>query len=441
MFKTLVSIFRHKKLRGQMFYTLAILTLFRFGASITIPGVRIEGTFDTNSFLGLVNMLGGGALKSFSLFALGVSPYITSSIVVQLLAHDVVPKWKEHLKSGENGKKALAAITKKLTLLLSILQAFALTRGMMFSGLIARLDTGQYIYVMIVLVAGAMITLFLGDKISEHGIGNGLSIIIFAGIVANLPYQVLQTFQIFVIGDSAQELFTGLLNFTFYMVAWYFLIAFMVFVDQSERKIPVQYSQSYDIKRKEEVSYLPLKVNIAGVIPIIFASSMVLAPASVASFFPEKAWALWINKYFTFNNPWAYGAFLILIFGFTFFQAFNSVNPEELADNLAQNSSFIPGIRPGNETKAYIERIIYRVATYGGLFLVFVAALPQIISNVIKVTTPLSIGGSAMIIVAGVSLETYRQIKGQLFQASYKGFTEDNYNQKEIQEKLEKGHW
>ncbi len=440
MIKTIVSILKNAQLRKQMFYTLGLLIVFRFGASITIPGVAIQNSFDTNSFLGLVNMLGGGALKKFSVFALGVSPYITSSIVVQLLAQDVISPWKEHLKSGENGKKALAAITKKLTLALSVLQGFALTKGMVNQGIIT-LNSTQFIYVMIILVTGAMITVFIGDKISEKGIGNGLSIIIFSGIVASLPYQLLQTFQIFVVGDSAQELFTGILNFSFYMVAWYFLISFLVFFDQSERKIPVQYSQSYDIKRKEEVSYLPLKVNIAGVIPIIFASSMLLAPAAIASYLPDSKTTAWITKTFNFQNPVAYTTFLLMIFGFTYFQAFLAVNPEELADNLANSSSFIPGIRPGKETKKYIARIIKRMAFFGGLFLLFVAALPVLISNVIKVSAPLSIGGSSMIIVAGVALETYRQIKGQLFQASYEGFGGQEQSDEEIRAKLEKGEW
>ena len=441
MLKTIISIVKNKQLRNQMLYTLGILFVFRLGASITIPGVSVQSSFDTESFLGIVNMLGGGALTQFSLFALGISPYITASIVVQLLAQDVIPKWKEHLKSGEHGKKTLALITKRLTLVLAILQGYTLTRAMITQGIIRIIGQGQFVYVMIILVTGAMITLFLGDKISEKGIGNGLSIIIFSGIVANLPYQILQTFQIFVVGDSAQELFQGVLNFTFYIAAWYFVIAFMIFIDQSERKIPIQYSQSYDIKRKEEVSFLPLKVNISGVIPIIFASSMILAPSAVAMFFPTQSWALWVNKYLTFTNPWVYATYLLMIFGFTFFQAHSSVNPEELADGLSKSSSFIPGIRSGDETKSYVNRILNRVSTFGGLFLVFIAALPAIITNLIKVSAPLAIGGSAMIIVAGVALETYRQIKGQLFQASYQGFAGNVANESELKEKIQKGQW
>ena len=443
MLKTLALIIKNSDLRSRILFTFFILIIFRIGSSITIPGVNVVSIIDNNSFFGIINMLGGGALSRFSLFALGVSPYITASIIVHLLSMDIIPSWKEYLKSGEVGRRELTKITKWMALILAIIQGFALTFALSNQKIIVFENRGiAFIFIILVLVAGAMATVWLGDQISNKGIGNGLSMIIFGGIVAGLPYQFFQTFEVFVVGDNAQALFAGILNFSFFILVWFLILALMVFIDESERKIPIQYSASYDIKRKEEVAFLPLKVNIGGVIPIIFASSIINAPRTIALFFPNAEWSWFIQKWFVLDSVHGLIAFVLLIYGFTFFQAHGSINAEEIAQNLNQSSSFIPGIRSGKETQRYIETVINRICILGGTFLAFVAILPFIVNAFSVVKTPLVLGGSSMIILVGVASETYNQIQGKLFQGSYEGFVKsDNAEEQELQEKLEKGEW
>ena len=443
MLKTLFLIIKNKDLRNRILFTFFVLMVFRLGSTITVPGVSIKNTIDSNSFFGIINMLGGGALTKFSLFALGVSPYITASIIVQLLSMDVIPSWKEYLKSGEVGRRELTKITKWMALILSFIQGFALTFAMSSQKIIAFDNRGiAFLFIILILVAGSSATVWLGDQISNKGIGNGLSMIIFGGIVASLPYQIFQTFEIFVVGDNAQALFSGILNFSFFILIWFLILAFLVFIDESERKIPIQYSASYDIKRKEEVSFLPLKVNIGGVIPIIFSLAIINAPRTVASFFPNDEWAWFIQKWFVIESFHGLIIFVILIYGFTFFQAHGSINSEEIAQKLNQSASFIPGVRSGEETERYLEKVINRICFLGGSFLAFVASLPLLINMFSNIRTPLILGGSSMIILVGVVSETYNQIQGKLFQGSYEGFVKsDSLEDVELQEKLDKGEW
>ncbi len=416
--------------------------VFRLGATITIPGVTITNTFENDSIFGIMNMLGGGALNQFSLFALGVSPYITASIIIQLLSSDVIPSLSQKAKSGEAGRKELQKTTKYLALVLSLVQGFALTYVMKSQGVISfESGTSIYIFIMVILAAGACFTVWLGDQISDKGIGNGLSIIIFAGIVANLPYQIFNTYNVFVDSGSAQTLFAGIMNFAFYMIGWLILLAFMTFINESVRKVPIQYAHKYDLNKKEEVPYLPIKVNTAGVIPVIFASALITAPATIAAFFPDREWAWFVEKWFNLNNIYGIIGFILLIFGFTFFQAHTQVDGDKIGEDLQKSGAYIPGVRPGEETKKYIRRIVNRITLIGALFLMFVAALPYILQRVLTVNPPLQIGGTALIIVVGVSIETIRQVQGRMAQKNYKSFVVSSEKAKVKKEEKEEFEW
>ncbi len=438
--KKLAAILTNKEIVNRIFFVVMILFVFRIGAAITVPGVTVQDVdFQANNALSLLNLLGGGALQSFSVFALGVSPYITSSIIVQLLGMDVLPALTELSKQGQSGRKKMEMTTRYLTLLLGAVQAYGIVRTMETSSFITLNDTSfwSYAYIVTVLVAGGMLVMWLGDQITTKGIGNGISVIIFAGIVRSLPLQIEGAYNNWVLltlGLDVTILLRGIFQFAIYVLAFILIIAFVTFIESSKRKIPVQNAGKSGSAQYAKASFLPMKINSAGVIPVIFASSIMLAPSVIVSFItganPNAEWLKifdssatvtmpWFNEE-TFQFPWGLIIYLLLTVVFTFFYSNLQINPQRMAENFQQNGSYIPGIRPGVETERYVTKVLNRITVLGASSLAFIAALPIILVllNIVP-DQSLALGGTGLIIVVGVALEINNQINGLLAGKSY----------------------
>ena len=439
--KKFIAIFKNKEIVRRIVFTIAILAILRIGAQLVVPGVTVTDEFkkamDTTSAFSLMNMLGGGALQNFSVFALGVSPYITSQIIIQLLSKDVLPALSELTKQGEQGRRKIEMATRYLTLMLGAVQAYGIIMSMENSNYVtvAGSDFWTYAYIIIILLAGTMLTMWLGDQITQKGLGNGISVIIFAGIVVNLPRQIGSAFMRWVSQNANHgnvELVKGVLQFSLYIVVLLLIVAFVVFTELAKRKIPVQNSGKSGGQNPSmaKASFLPIKLNSAGVIPVIFASSIMMAPSVIASFISsDAANAEWLKIFSyseTFTMPWFNGQtwempwglliYLVLIVLFTFFYSSLQINPPELAENFQKNGSYIPGITPGKETERYVAKVLNRVTCIGALALLFIAALPVVITltKVFGNDSTLALGGTGLIIVVGVALEINTQIEGLL---------------------------
>jgi preprotein translocase subunit SecY len=448
--KKFAAIFKNKELVNRIFFTVMVLFVLRIGAQIYVPGVsvnqdKLNELTNSGSTLALMDLLGGGALSNFSVFALGVSPYITAQIIIQLLSKDVLPALTELSKQGEYGRKKIEMATRYLTLLLGAVQGYGIIKTMENSDYISITlkTTGgaafwSYAYIVTILLAGAMLTMWLGDQITEKGIGNGISVIIFAGCVRSLPTQIKNAWVKWISNNTQQassQMVRGSFQFALYILALVFITGFVVFVELSKRKIPVQHANKGGGQSMARASFLPIKVNSAGVIPVIFASSIMSAPAVVASFISSDAanaeWLKIFNYNQTFTMPWFNGAtwkmdwglviYLALIIAFTFFYSEMEIDPEQLADNFQKNGSYIPGIRPGKETERYVGKVLNRVTFIGAMALAAISALPIIlvISNAFDGDSSLSMGGTGLIIVVGVALEINSQIDGLLAGKSF----------------------
>jgi len=385
-----------------------------------------------------MNILGGGTLQTFSIFALGVSPYITAQIIVELLATDVLPALSDLKRQGQYGRKKMEMATRYLTLMLGAVQAYGIIKTMETSDLVSFSTGSQawltYVYVVLVMMAGSMLVMWLGDQISVKGIGNGISMIIFAGIVCSLPSQISNAFTKWVtnnIGTPDASLITGVFQFILYILSFLLIVAFVTFIELSKRKIPVQHAgkgggQTASMSR---ASFLPIKINSAGVIPVIFASSIMMAPTVVAAFVGADTEAEWTHIFSSsqlthmgngFYFPWGLIIYVALTIAFTFFYANIQINPHQLAENFQKNGSWIPGIRPGNETERYVKKVLNRVTFIGAMALAAIAALPSILSlTIFKDSPSLALGGTGLIIVVGVALELNNQIDGLLAGKSF----------------------
>ncbi len=444
--KKIVDIFKNKEIVNRIFFTVIILFVFRIGAAITVPGVTVKDLdLNDNSALALMNLLGGGALQSFSVFALGVSPYITASIITQLLATDVLPALTELNKQGQYGRKKKEMTTRYLTLLLGSVQAYGIVKTMETTSYISITDTSfwNYAYIVTILVAGAMLVMWLGDQISVKGLGNGISVIIFAGIVRSLPLQIQGAYNNWVamsVGLDTPVFLKGIFQFSVYILSFLLIIAFVTFIEQSKRKIPVQHASKSGAGQKySQASFLPIKINSAGVIPVIFASSIMMAPSVIISFISgadtsaewlkvfsssELVTMPWFNDA-TWQFPWGLIIYLVLTVLFTFFYSNLQINPPQLAENFQKNGSYIPGIRPGNETERYVKKVVNRVTVIGATALAFIAALP-IVLVLLKIVPDqsLAFGGTGLIIVVGVAIEINSQIDGLLAGKSFDEVTQ-----------------
>lgn len=439
--KKFIDIFKNKEVVNRIFFTIMILFVFRIGSAITVPGIDAsalqEQISNSNNMLALMNLLGGGALSNFSVFSLGVSPYITAQIIIQLLSMDVLPALTELNRQGQYGRKKIEMATRYLSLLLAAVQAYGIIQTALNTDWISFIfeeNFLSYIYIITVMMAGSMLVIWLGDQITTKGIGNGISMIIFAGIVASLPNQIATAFNTWVVANwnlGSSETTKGVFQFILYVAAFIAIIAFVVFIELSRRKIPVQHAtKSAGSEKLTKASFLPIKINSAGVIPVIFASSILMAPSIIASFISSDALnATWV-KVFSYSElvdtggvkvPWGLMIYIVLIFAFTFFYANLQINPENLAESFQKNGSYIPGIRPGIETERYVRKVLNRVTLIGALSLCFIAALPVVLTltGVFGDDSSLALGGTGLIIVVGVALELDAQISGLIAGKSY----------------------
>lgn len=431
MFRTFADMFKNKDIRNRIFFTLAMLFVFRFGSAITVPGVDvtelIKGMQDSSLFA-MINMLGGGGLEQLSIFAMGVGPYITASIIIQLLSMDVIPALTELAKGGATGKKQIDRYTRYLAVVLSFFQASTLVYS--FSTqyktlLVNGSGWASILYVATLLTAGSMFILRIGDRISMKGIGNGVSMIIAAGIISRLPYQFTTAWQTLVDPSNSSATFNGILTFGLYIVSYLLIIVFVVFMQTAERKIPIQYTSSTVTTRKKDMTYLPLKINSASVIPVIFASAIMVAPLQICKMvWPAASWVKTLETYMGMQTPVSLVIYVVLILLFTFFYTKLQVDPEKIAENLGKSGTYIPGIRPGTETKEYVNKVLCRITVLGAIGLAFIAVLPHALPLIPGINLPQSmgIGGTGIIIVVGVAMETVKQIEGRLTQKSYRGF-------------------
>lgn len=414
MFQTMKQLFAptNKDLRGRILFTLGALMIFIIGT-----GVQVPGTADVTvnlGFLELINVMGGGALKQFSIFALGVMPYITASIIVQLLQMDIFPYFSELKDQGPVGRQKINQITRYMGIIFAFIEGFAFSYAFLGSGK----STIDYLYVATVLTAGTAFLLWLGDQVTQKGIGNGISLIIMAGIIATLPNMFITAFKS-LIGVSSILMWLGILLFALFVIVYFLIIIGVIFVEQAERRIPIQYANKTTSVYSNQ-SFMPIKVNTAGVIPVIFASSLLAIPATIAQFIKKEGFTNFVNNYLTYTKPMGFIIFVVLIFFFAYFYTFIQLKPEDLAKNLKENGGFIPGVRPGKDTEDYISKILSKLTIIGGVFLVIIAGLPILFSNLSKLPATVTIGGTSLLIVVGVALETYKQLEGSLVSRNYK---------------------
>lgn len=435
--KKVAAFFHNKDVLNRILFTLAIFLVFRIGSAITVPGVNVSDNIwnDTTSSFSLLNMMGGGALQNFSILALGVSPYITSQIIIQLLSMDVLPSLSNMSKEGESGRKKLDVVTRVLSVALAAVQAYGIIVALKNSNGITLSDDSAWGYTKIIvyMVAGTLILTWLGDQITDKGIGNGISVLIFEGIISSLPSQIANAFTSY-LGDKIQTgdaslILEGAVQITVYLLALVLIVVFVTFIEKSHRKLPVSHSntsQSTELE-SQQASFLPIKVNASSVMPVIFASSIMVAPSIIISLFNNgstPAWALKIQEVFNyqamttmgdnFAMPWGTIIYAILIIAFSYFYAQLEINPERIAENFQQSGTYITGIKPGVETERYISRVLNRITFIGSMALTLIALIPVILSLTGAVPQSLSLGGTGLIIVVGVALEINNQINGIL---------------------------
>ncbi|RAK16762.1 protein translocase subunit secY/sec61 alpha [Anoxybacillus vitaminiphilus] len=428
MFQTISNFMRVGDIRKKIIFTLLMLIVFRIGTFIPVPNVNTDvlKLQDQVNVFGVLNTFGGGALQNFSIFAMGVMPYITASIIVQLLQMDVVPKFTEWSKQGEVGRRKLAQFTRYFTIVLGFIQAFGMSYG--FNNLVGGLliknpGIPTYLLIATVLTAGTAFLMWLGEQITAKGVGNGISVLIFAGIVSGIPSTLNQIYaQQF--ENAGEDLFLRIVTVLLIALAVIAVIVGVIYMQQALRKIPIQYAKRLEGRSSVggHSTHLPLKVNPAGVIPVIFAVSFIITPPTIASFFGSNDVTLWIRKTFDYTQPVGMIIYVALIIAFTYFYAFVQVNPEQMAENLKKQGGYIPGIRPGRNTQEYVTKVLYRLTFVGSLFLAAIAVLPVFFIKFAELPPSAQIGGTSLLIVVGVALETMKQLESQLVKRHYKGF-------------------
>ncbi|MDO5441866.1 MAG: preprotein translocase subunit SecY [Bacillota bacterium] len=423
MIQTVVQAWKIPEMRKKMIFTIIVLIIFRIGSNIPVPYINRElltSMFDANTagLFGLFDLFSGGSFSNFTIFALSITPYITSSIILQLLTI-AIPALEALAKEGEEGRRKIAALTRYITVALAIIQSIGYTFGL-FRNVLTTDEVFVKIVIVLILIAGTTFLMWLGEKIDEKGVGNGISLLIFAGIVSRVP-------------TSFRKTITGAIAGTY---SWISIILFCVFailvtagivlVQEGTRKIPVQYAKRV-VGRKMyggQSTNIPIKVNQAGVIPVIFAVSLLQLPATIAYMAPNGGFAKFVQKYLsTAGNPgfWIYFVLdMLLIFGFTYFYGSISFNPQEIAENMKNNGGFIPGIRPGRNTAEYIHKTALRLDLVSALFLAIVAAIPTLLQH--WTALAIGFGGTSLIIAVGVALDTVRALETQMQMRNYQGF-------------------
>lgn len=430
MFTTLGNIFKVEDLRRRILFTLLLLVVFRIGSYIPVPNTNaaaLQQYLETQGggVFGLINTFSGNSLLNFSIFAMGIMPYITASIIVQLLTMDVIPAFARWAKEGETGRRKIAQVTRYFTIGLAVIQSIGLSIGFSRTaqGFIEGSDFWTYASISLTLTAGTAFLMWVGEQITDKGIGNGISILIFAGIAAGIPATGKQIWDSF-FGANA-DLTMGILKLIGIALVVLVVVISIIYIQQGVRKVTINYTKRV-VGRKMyggQSTHIPFKVNAAGVIPVIFAVSLLLFPPTIATFWQGNSIADWIIENFRYTE-FGLGMILyvVLIFGFTYFYTFVQINPIQLSDQLKKNGGFIPGVRPGKATTTYLTRIMNRLTLTGALFLAAVAILPVIFITLAGLPDAVQIGGTSLLIVVGVVLETMKTIEAQLVKRHYKGF-------------------
>ncbi|MDO4924312.1 MAG: preprotein translocase subunit SecY [Turicibacter sp.] len=422
---TFSKVWKNADLRKKILFTLMIFIVYRIGSYIPVPTINtsVLEVYAQTPMLGFFDTLSGGALKRFSLFAMSISPYITASIVIQLLQMDVVPILSEWAKEGETGKRKLNQLTRYVTLVLAFVQAIAMSIGFdisMNGVLLESHSIVTYLYIALTMTAGTAVMIFLADQITSKGIGNGTSMIIVAGILSRVPYMLNDLYTKYLANITV----SNVLAFVSVLALLALTIIAVIFLQSATRKLPIQYANRHNSAqlsgRKD--SFIPLKLNSAGVIPVIFAASLVSLPLTVVNFLPESGVTNVIKAIFDYSQPIGFILYVVLIVAFTYFYAFVQVSPEKVAENLKKQGSYIPGVRPGVDTEEYLSKVLSRITFIGAIYLVVIAGLPILFGAITDLPSSVEIGGTSLLIVVGVAMETAKQIQTKTMDQKYRGF-------------------
>lgn len=414
MFKTLHQIFspKNKDLKKRILFTLFGLLIFAIGTTISVPGTK-EIISDLG-FLELLNVISGGALKKFSIFGLGVTPYISASIIMSLLQMDIIPYFSELKNEGPSGRQKINKITRYMGIVIAFIQGFAMAFAFGIQG-----NAFEYLRIATIMTGGTAFLLWLGDQMTQKGIGNGLSLIIMAGIINTIPQMFIDAFTSLIIDNSS--LFVGIISFIVFVLVYLAIIIGIIWVEQSERRIPIQYANQTTSAYGKKQSYIPFKLNSSGVTPVIFASAVISAPSFIANIIKNESFTNFVNNYINYTSVTGFILYILCILFFCYFYTFLQLSPDELSQNLNKNGGYIPGIRPGKETAKYIKTVLSRITLVGAFFLIIIAGMPIIFSNISSLPTSVSIGGTGILIIVGVALETYKQLESSLINRNYKG--------------------
>ena len=410
MFATFKQLFnpKNKDIRKRILFTLAALFVFKIGTAITVPGVKIDTA--NLKFLDIVNAMSGGAFENASIFALGVMPYITASIIIQLLSMDIIPYLSELTKQGGVGRNKIHQITRVVGIILAFVQGYIYSLTYIKTG-----SPVDYMLYSLVLTAGTALVMWIGDQISKKGVGNGTSMIIMAGIITTLPGMFVNLWKELIINGNG---FMGILTFCIFVIVFLAIIIGVIFEECAERRIPIQYANKSTTMLGKQ-NYIPFKLNGANVMPVIFASAVMSIPNIIAQLVNKADFSIFVSKYLTYTSTTGFIAYMILIVCFGYIYTFMQLKPAELAENLNKNGGFIPGIRPGKDTEKYIKMVLKRITIVGAVFLAILAGLPILFSKFSTLNTSISISGTGLLIVVGVALETYKQLESQLVSRTY----------------------
>jgi preprotein translocase subunit SecY len=414
---TLRAALQVSELRSKLLFTLAMLLVFRIGAHIPTPGVRpeaMEELIASGMLFGFFDVISGGAFKNFSVFAMGIIPYINASIIMQLLTV-VIPKLERLSKEGEEGRKKILQYTRYGTAILAFLQALGMSVAI--KGALIVPSVVNYLFVALILTAGTVFLMWLGEQITEKGIGNGISLLIFAGIVSNVPEGITRVMEYLHVGTI------NILSVFALIIIGLLVIGAVVAIHEGQRRIPVQYAKRVIGRRVYggQTTHLPLKVNQAGVIPVIFASSFLIFPEQMMQWFSGNVVVAWFLNFFYWGSFLHTTLYALLIIGFAYFYTAIIMNPVDMADNIKKHGGFIPGIRPGRPTAEYISKVMARITLAGAVFLALIAILPNFVLIATQIPN-VYFGGTALLIVVGVALETMKQVEAHLLMRSYQGF-------------------
>ena len=408
MFATIKQIFnpKNRDLQKRILFTLAALFVFKIGTAIIVPGVNAN--VSGMSFLEILNAMSGGAFTNASIFALGVSPYITASIIIQLLSADIVPYLSELSKQGGTGRRKLNQITRITGIALAFAQGYLYSYAYIGNG-----TPMDYMTYSLILTAGTALVMWIGDQITAKGIGNGTSLIIMAGIINVLPGMFKNLWvELFAKG------FIGIAIFTAFVLVFIAIIVGIIYVETAERRIPIQYANKSTSTLGKQ-NYIPFKLNSAGVMPVILASALLSIPQILASVIKKSSFTKFATKYLSYTDGTGLVLYIVLIFAFAYFYTFMQLKPKELSDNLNKNGGYIPGIRPGVETTNYIKSVLKKITIVGALFLTALSVLPIIFENVSNLQTKVAISGTGVLIAVGVALEVFKQLESQLVSRTY----------------------